>query len=303
MKSSGRHTPLATAIPIHDPTGADAIVFALTSTDQTGLYTEVHESDLQSRLRNPEASFALTSWLMACRKGAVPDETTWLRPHLGWLWQDAMLLRPTIDNDFVYEHYGSRIVSHAGFDMTGKHVSAFKGSMGDFYLGIYRQIMLAPRAVATVHRLGNFLERPMWERVILPLSRSGTISALYVINRIRQLDHDFNMIAARAKGSGIIALQFTRDAAGEIEDAIVVGANKAARDMTNRRLDELLNRPMRDCFPGIAAAGLWDNYLEVSRTRQEIHRTVTYDQDGMSGTFAVTLAPFRDGVTIDFQIV
>jgi PAS fold len=268
-----------------------------------GLYTEIYESDLQSHLRNPEASFALTNWLLACRSGTIPNETDYLRPHLVSLNQDAMILRVLPDNDFLYEHYGDRIAAHAGFSMAGKKVSDFKGILGEFYRDIYSRIMRDPHPVATVHRLGNFLERPMWERLILPLARGDSISALYVINRIRQLDQDFNMIAARAKGNGIIALQFTRDDAGEIEDAIVVGVNKAAREMTNRRLDELLNRPMRDCFPGIANAGLWDNYLEVSRTRKDINRIVTYDQDGMSGTFNVTLAPFRDGVTIDFQIV
>jgi PAS fold len=287
----------------HELMGAGSAVSDLKPSDDNGLYAETYESDLQSHLRNPEASFALTNWLLARRSRAAAEETDYLRPHLESLKQDAMILRPVAGNDFLYEHYGSRIAAHAGFDMTGKHVRDFKGILGEFYLDIYSRIMRDPHPVATVHRLGNFLERPMWERLILPLTRGGAVSALYVVNRIRQLDHDFNMIAARAKGNGIIALQFTHNETGEIEDAIVVGANKAAREMTNRRLDELLGRPMRDCFPGIAATGLWDNYLEVSRTRQEINRIVTYNQDGMRGTFNVTLAPFRDGVTIDFQIV
>ena len=179
-----------------------------------------------------------------------------------------MILRPDQEGDLFYEFYGERIINHAGFDMTGMRVKDFKGALGEFFQSIYADVINRPRAVATVHRLGCFLERPLWERIILPFAKGGNVNALYVVNRARQLGQDFNLATAQAKGNGLIALQFRRDERGNIVDAIIVGANKAARDMTGRRLDELLDQSMRTCFPGIMEKGLWDRYLEISTTRE-----------------------------------
>lgn len=268
--------------------------------DESGLYQEVHRADLQARLVNPEASYALAQWTIRAAAGGVPDEHEFARPHLDWLKQDMMLLRREPDGDFTYRHYGARIIAGAGFDMTGRRVSEFQGVLGQFFRAIYAEAVADARPIATVHRLGNFRERPLWERVILPLSSDGQVEALYVINRVRDLGREFNASSARSRGNGVIALQFVRAPSGRITDAIIVGANLPAREMTGRRLDELLHRPMIDCFPGVIASGLWDRYLAVSEMREPQRFALTYDRDGVDGTFDVEIAPFLDGVSIDF---
>lgn len=267
------------------------------------LYTEVYEADLQQHLRNPEASFALSCWELARGERDVPDEADLLRHKIDWLKPDLMIIRKGADGELFYEAYGANIAAGAGFDMTGRSLAEFKGMLGDFYRACYSLAAGTRKPVATVHRLGNYNERPMWERVILPVRESAGGLAFYVINRLRKLQDDFALISSRTKGNGVIALQFTRDADGCILDALITGANPAALAMTNRRLDELLDRSIRDCFPGVIHFALWDRYIEVAATKTEQMFHVDYRMDGVDDAFDVKLYPFRDGVAIDFRVV
>jgi hypothetical protein len=140
----------------------------------------------------------------------------------------------------------------------------------------------------------------MWERVILPLAMHGEVSALFVVNRVLELEKDFSLTRPRCRESGVLALQFDRDETGEVADIVIIGANKRALAMTHRRLDEISERSMKEVFPGVAANGLWADYLEVAATRDPKIRKVHYDADGVSGVFDVEITPFRDGVIIDF---
>jgi hypothetical protein len=187
--------------------------------------------------------------------------------------------------------------------MTGKYVKDFKGALGDFYARIYADVTRNPRPVVTVHRLGSFKERPMWERVVLHMSNNGVFSALFVVNRVLDLDHDFKIVAARSRTSGLIALQFVRADNGTIIDALIVGANKVARETTGRRLDELINLSIRDTFPAVVSYGFWEDYVQVSLTGSEIRRVINCNADGVSGQFNTVIAPYRDGVMIDFIVV
>ncbi|MGL5139148.1 MAG: PAS domain-containing protein [Beijerinckiaceae bacterium] len=265
------------------------------------LYTELYENDLQAKIRNPEVSFALSTWEIQRSPGALPSEAIFLRSRLDWLMQDVMLLRHDADGDLVYQHYGQRIAAAAGFDMTGKKVSDFKGALGDFYRALYSRTIAERRAFVSVHRLGHFSERPMWERVILPLSTDGAVSALFVVNRVLDLGKELSLTLPRTRLSGVLSLQFVRDTAGTVTDIVIIGANKRALSMIGRRLDQITERSMREAFPGIDAFGLWEDYIKVATTREPAYRLLDYAADGMKGTYDVQITPFRDGVLIDFQ--
>jgi PAS domain-containing protein len=267
------------------------------------LYSELYKSDLRLHLLNPGASYLFTCWELARRDSVMPLEGALARHKLDWLLPDMMIIRQREDGELYYAHYGSNVIAHAGFNMRGKAVAEFKGVIGDFYLACYASVLVEERPLASVHRLGNYNERPMWERVMLPVMEETGKIAIYVFNRVRKLADDFVQVMARANGNGVLALQFRRDGAGIIVDACITGANKAALDMTGRRLDQLLERSIRDCFPGIIHHALWEKYLEVNATRQEMTFPLDYRCDGLDDVFDVRLAPFRDGVTIDFRIM
>ncbi|MGL4242309.1 MAG: hypothetical protein ACRCTI_14460, partial [Beijerinckiaceae bacterium] len=244
------------------------------------LHSEIYAGNLRAHIANPEASFALTCWELARRGDRIPHEASFIRQRIDWLRADMMILRGADTGSLRYDAYGANIAAHSGFDMTGKSLSEFKGALFDFYRDCYARVLATHEPLATVHRLGNYNERPTWERVILPVEEAAGGTALYVLNRVRKLQHDVALISSRARGNGVLALQFRRDEAGVITDAFIAGANAAALAMTGRRLDELLDKSIRDCFPGVVHHAIWPRYLEVAETREEQTFRVDYRMDG-----------------------
>jgi hypothetical protein len=267
------------------------------------LFAETYDCDFRSHIANPEASYALMCWEVARRDAEMPAEPEFRRRLISWLDPDLMILRRNGDGALYYAAYGSAIAALAGFDMTGKLVSDFKGVMGAFYGDSYRRVLESRKPLATVHRLGHYSERPMWERLILPVIDADGQTAIYVVNRPRRLQDDFALFSSYARGNGVIALQFMRDGAGAVVDAFIAGANAAAQRLTRRRLDELIDHSMRDCFPGIVTHALWERYLQVAAAKQEQFFRIDYRADGLDGEFEVRLLPFRDGVAIDFRLL
>ncbi len=266
----------------------------------TPLFAEVYDDDLHSRLRNPAASFALTLWLMCRGDGAFAEEAALRRAGIDRFSRDLMIMRPLPGNDWLYEHYGVQIVKDAGFDMTGRCVTDFRGALGVFFRDIYERAARELRPLATLHRFGHYRERPMWERLILPVGSEGAFSGLYVINKVREIDQDLSFIKARSREHGLLVLQFRRDETGYAGEGIIVSANSAAREMTGRRFDELVDQPVSTVFPSLIGTTLWRRYLEVAETRCPQQLFVTYEADGIAGEFDVLISPFVDGVTIDF---
>ncbi len=269
----------------------------------SNIYTEVHDRNLAAALANPGASFLLSAWEFARNGADIPTEKALLDRSIGWLRPDLMILRRTPAGSLRYDHYGEQIARMAGFDMTGRLVSDFQGELRDFFLSCYERAVAGRRPLATLHRLGRYDELPMWERLITPVIAEDGDIALYVVNKVRKIADDFALVSARARGNGVIALQFVRDDAGDIHDALIAGANPAALRMTGRRFDELIGRPILECFPGVIRHALWERYLQVAASREPQALQLDYRADGLDSLFDIRIHPFRDGVAIDFRIV
>jgi PAS domain-containing protein len=263
------------------------------------LYTEIYDRELRNALLSPETSFGLACWMLACGAAPLPHEEDLLRRLPRWMEPDLIVAAAEGPDDFLYERYGSATTALTGHDMTGRRVSEFQGPLRDFYQSVFSRALAERIPIATVHRLGHFNARPLWERVILPTLRAGAPTVLYMVNRARRIGDDIGQKRPRAKGNALLLLQFLREGPTAV-DALIVGANQAARALTGRRLDELLHRPMLSCFPGIVDHGLWQTYLEVATTRSPRRLLVDYRTDGMAGVYDVEISPFRDGVAIDF---
>ena len=263
------------------------------------LYTETYDRELRSALLSPETSYGLACWLMACADKPLPQESELARRLPSWLETDLIVVAADGRGDFLYERYGAATVALTGYDMTGKRVSEFQGPLRDFYQSIFSRALEEKIPLATVHRLGHFNERPLWERIILPALRHGAPSVLYMINRARKLGDDISQVRARGKGHALLLLQFLRRNGAPV-DALIVGANQAARCVTGRRMDELLHQSMLGCFPDMMGQGLWSHYLAVAEARSPRRFLVDYEEDGRGGVYDVEISPFRDGVSIDF---
>ncbi len=265
------------------------------------LYTEIYDREIRNALLSPETSFGLACWMLACGAEPLPHEEDLLRRLPRWMEPDLIVASADGPDDFLYERYGSATTAQTGYDMTGHRVSEFEGPLHDFYKSVFSRALAERIPIATVHRLGPFQERPLWERVILPTLRNGAPTVLYMVNRARRLGDDIGQRRPRAKGNALLLLQFLRKDGAPV-DAMIVGANQAARSLTGRRMEDMLHKPMLACFPGIVDYGLWRAYLEVAKARSPRRLLVDYRTDGVSGVFDVEISPFRDGVAIDFAV-
>lgn len=265
------------------------------------MFAEVFETNFEKHLIGPEASLLHLLWVMAKGDRLMPEENDLPAGRIAYLRENLMILKPIGSDDWLYEHYGRCIAQHAECDMSGKRVSDFRGEVRDFFVKIYKRVCEEKRPLATVHRLGSFTERPLWERIILPVAEKGELSRLYVVNTIREQEKEISHLFARARGRGMFFLQFLRDANGVIHDAQIIGANALARQMTNLRYDELTTFSALNIFPHLRTSGVWDKYVEVGTTRVPAELIVDYRADGVDGRFEVLISPYLDGVSVDFK--
>jgi hypothetical protein len=79
------------------------IVFANRAHHQA-MYAKVFETDFDSCLSAPEASFLYTLWVMARGGRDMPEECDLPSKRLDYLRDDLMILRPLEGQDWFYEH-------------------------------------------------------------------------------------------------------------------------------------------------------------------------------------------------------
>ncbi|CAN1528854.1 Protein of unknown function DUF1457 [Rhabdaerophilaceae bacterium] len=265
------------------------------------MFAEIYENAFERHLVAPEATLLYMLWQMARGQRDFPEEHE-IAPHrIDYLRNDLMILRTAGQNDWRYLHYGSSIAAQAGFDMTGKCVSDFKGPTREFYLHVYQRVHRERRPLATAHRLGVFGERPLWERLILPVGPKTGVETMFVLNKVRETEKDISHIFARARGRAMLILQFRRDADRSIVDAEIIGANTEMRLLSHRRYDQLVGHSALTIFPSLHTLGLWSQCQTVAAMREPIETIIDYHMDGIDGRFKVFISPHLDGLTIDFE--
>jgi hypothetical protein len=259
--------------------------------------SQVFDTDLQGHLRNPDASFKLACWEFARAGREVPQEQDFARQYLGSSRSNLMILRLLPDGDLIYEHFGERIAGSAGYNMTSRRLSDFRGEMRAQHLALYARAIRERRPFASLHRIGSFEERPLWERVIMPVAHGSEITALHVVNSVRELEPERGVLATRPDGGGKFAVRVAPDGAGHDLQNGIVGADRHAVTLTRRRLDELLGLSLADCLPGGIGAKLDAACQGVMRRRTP--KAVTC-QIGMDA-FNIAIRPLDDTVTVEFQ--
>jgi hypothetical protein len=265
------------------------------------MFTEVQRADLRQTVLNPQASFALACWTMARGARGVPDESTYRRYLNSSLRDDMVVIRVLPGEEFLYGHFGANVECRAGYSMAGRLVSDFGGALRDFHTALYSEVVRSRSPLASLHRLGHYKERPLWDRLILPCADEGGVHALYAVNIVREIQHDAKHLKVSSRENGLLVLGLEHDADGDFWDAVIIGANNAALSITGRRLDEVLDRSAGACFPSLRESGLWQTFHEVARRRQSRNCQLNVTHDDPVSAVAVTVSPFHHGVSVEFS--
>jgi hypothetical protein len=207
------------------------------------LQSEIHRTRLEQHLLSPEAGLAYALWRMARRSDGLVERSSFERLPIDRLQQDFMVLEPD-GEDWVYRAYGTRIAHHSGYNMTGNRLSAFEGELGDFYRRVYREVLAHQQPILTVHRLGNFQENPLWERLILPVMSGKELSALYVLCFVRSLEHQAPNALSDDPPVPSILTEFCFGDDGKVSDLNVTAVNRKAADRLGLRPDEMLGQSL-----------------------------------------------------------
>jgi hypothetical protein len=265
------------------------------------MFTEVQRADLRQAVLNPQASFALACWTMARGDRGLPHESTYQRYLNSSLRDDMVVMRVLPGGEFLYGHFGANVECRAGYSMAGRLVSDFGGTLRDFHTALYSEVVRSRSPIASLHRLGHYRERPLWDRLILPCADEGGIHALYAVNIVREIQHDAKNLKVCSRENGLLVLDFEYDEDGEPLDAVIIGANNAALAITGRRLDEILDRSAAECFPSIRESGLWQTFHEVARTRQSRNCQLNGSHEDACSTVVATVSPFHHGFSVEFS--
>ena len=140
-----------------------------------------------------------------------------------------IMLLDVIDGgqDFRYRVYGTKIADRSGFDMTGKRTSEVRtdGYVRDFFLAIYRAVLLRGEPVFTNHAAPPRITAATWNRLILPLADdSGAIVRLLVGN----VPHPWreSLSTVRSKSQGYTGLKSFRPGRGDAISATISDADR-----------------------------------------------------------------------------
>lgn len=136
----------------------------------------------ESEIELPELKFLLRYWQGLVTEGDLPHfrrvDALGLVPCLGYL-----MVIDVGEQDFSYRLYGTKIAEAAGFDMTGKTVSAFTSHhfLPQFFAACYQACIARRECLFTQHQAPADVSVYFWTRLILPLrDDSGGVARFLV---------------------------------------------------------------------------------------------------------------------------
>lgn len=139
------------------------------------------------RLGAPQLRFLLRYWTDLAGARAMPGakeiDALEMRPALGYI---NLLDVVEGGEDFRYRVFGSVIAAVAGYDMTGRLVSALKTApyMAEFALANYRAVVQRGEPLLTEHRPPpSTMPTVTWHGLVLPLAgQDGAVARLLIGN-------------------------------------------------------------------------------------------------------------------------
>ncbi len=99
---------------------------------------------------------------------------------------------------------------------------------------------------------------------------------------------------------GTILLKSILDEKGRVTDFEYLLINTAALNILNKKEEEVVGHRMLELFPGVKPAGLFQQYVKVVETGENIQEETFYDFDGLNVWFRIKVSKVQDGLLINF---
>ncbi|MBN9451089.1 MAG: GGDEF domain-containing protein [Bosea sp.] len=262
------------------------------------MYYEVHTENIASRGHAPEIAQILRRFALHRRDGetaSYEELSAALLPDFG---QDLMILEPTADGDYRWLHFGRDIIRYSGANRLGQRLSGMRERVARFSIDSFDQALAEDRPLYTVHRSSDTVRVALWERLVMPTVTRDGRHLIVAFSRPLQFREDLLNAVLESSPSGIVALRAIRDTAGQIEQAVVVTANRRAAELIGRPETDLLDTDGRESLPFLSDPSIWRRCLYAIDLQRADMLEVSFTHDGATNWLKVAVAPLGDGLLL-----
>lgn len=262
------------------------------------MYYEVHTENIEARGHAPEIARILRLFALHRRDGETvryEDLAAALLPDFG---EDLMILEPTGDGDYRWLHFGREIIRYSGASRLGQRLSSMRERVARFTIDSFDQAVTEDRPLYTVHRSTATVRVALWERLVLPTLTHDGRRFIVAFSRPLQFREDLLNAVLESSPSGIVALRAIRDAAGAIEQAVVVTANRRASELSGRAEADLLDTDGRESLSFLSDPSVWRRCLYAIDLQRADTLEVSFTRDDATTWLRVAIAPLGDGLLL-----
>lgn len=253
-------------------------------------------TDIAQKVTNPTIQSLYRSWKSLCMDGHLPSPSDFNPAKLDWCNKNLMLLRRIEDDDFEYLYYGLAISEISKFDMTGKRVSDFDSSVGEFFQQKYIECLDAGHPIYTKHNGQHAVAVTSWERLLMPLKGDNGETYILAYNQPIELRHELLESVLDSSTNGIVFYRAERNADNELISFEIATMNQAAEEIPISESGTLLETHLSAST----------NELLFNRLRDVVElgdpQSFEFDTEflGIVLSYRVNAAKTGDGVTVTF---
>ena len=262
------------------------------------MYYEVHSENIAARSHAPEIGELLDRFALHRRGGSSVAHEALAAELLPAFGEDLMILEPAADGDYRWIHFGREIVRYSGATRLGLRVSGMRPQVARFTIDCLDQALAEGQPLYTVHRSNGTVRVALWERLLLPTLAADGRRLVIAFSRPLQFREDLLNAVLETSPCGIVALRAIRDAAGMIEQAVIVTANSRAAALCGRPDAGLLDTDGRRSLPFLSDPLVWQRCRHAMDLQRSDMLETSFTLEERTTWLRVAIAPLGDGLLL-----
>jgi PAS domain S-box-containing protein len=152
----------------------------------------------------------------------------------------------------------------------------------------------------------DYITKPFQvEEVLVRIENQLTIKNLQnqLQNQNQYLQETQSLLASVLNSSldSITAFTAIRNHQGNIRDFQYLLLNKTAEEIFQRKADDLINKYLLEEMPGHQESGLFDAYVKVVETGENLSTKIYYHYDKIEAWFQITAVKLSDGLAVNLR--
>ncbi len=262
-------------------------------------YLEVAREDIRKHTDDHAIVHLLSNWeIWEARDGSLPTFTAERRAALEWCYPNLIELEKDADGEWLYGHFGDRIVEDVGYTLSGMRLSDLPADISEAVGKTYHKVCSTGGPLYTTHKTSITKTKNTWERLILPFRNLKGDILLLVFSL--PVTHRYQIINTliEANSDGVITLSAQRSPDGEIRDFLIEDANEPACGMFNGLRVDVVNATISKDYPDLYRTDFYRVAQHTCDTGQPVKIDVAFNLNNRFRWLRVSCAKMSDGVVM-----